>query len=286
MIDLEKITRESQAIEGYDREQAIRDWQSYSPPIAAYYGGTLLGTFYPDNTFEFNGKYLGQGDMTLLSSMLPGWVCTKVQYGGVMFTHRQSRVVHPVYKGMRIRLCDGKPIKDYEVHVNLLDRKLTAPIRKEYEKFFKVAEAMLKAMGDEAIYKEIKAIHQGEVPLRSNENGSPIHPRYIDVLKVIDHNDPAGSVLSLMLRYDWAQILYSISWHNDYAYKKFCVHSRGGENLVKSVKEHFFKEVYKDQMRAGVHLMQTQVFKTGEKMATCYWGHKMLVDGVEVERIR
>lgn len=251
------------------------NWMNTSPPIEVYYGSTMLGTYHSDNTFEFNNShYFNGGDVMIVSSMLPGWVSFKSQYGGMMFHHRQSRVTHPVYHGMRIRLCDGAPVRDYEVHVNTVDRKLTAPLRKEYEQFFKTAGIMLRAMGDEAIYKELKEINK--TPKSYGEDFA----RHI-----LEMQDPAFIVMNLVLKYDWAQTTSSLNWNNHWGFKKFCMHSRGGENLLKGVKELLFKELYKLGMEEGKQYLKVKIFKPGDKLPTCNWGHKMIVDGKEVRRI-
>lgn len=252
------------------------DWINKSPPIETYYGNTLLGVFYPDNTFEFTGGSYYGGDTMIMSRLLPGWIAHKVNYGGMLFYHKQSRVTHPVYKGMRLRLCDGVPTKDYEVHVNVVDRKATAPIRKQYDEFFKTAGIMLRAMGDEAIYKEL---HETETMVKSVGKNL--------LSDVINMNDPAGSVMALVLRYNWAETGSRLHWNNNnWSYKIFCSHSRGGENLVKSIRELLFKELYKEGLEEGKQYLKTKVLKPGEKLGTCNWGHKIFVDGVEVQRIK
>lgn len=258
-------------------EDDKKDWISKSPPIKAYYGNSLLGIYHPDNTFEFKADtYYCVRDTMIMSRLLPGWVSFRINYGGMMFHHKQSRVTHPVHKGMRIRLCDGTPTKNYEVHVNCVDRKLTAPLRKQYDEFFKIAGAMLRTMGDEAIYKEL---HEIETMVRSGSKNL--------LSDVININDPAGSVMALALRYDWANTRSRLHWNNNnWSYKIFCNHSRGGENLVKSIKELFFTELYKKGLDEGEQYLMTKIVGVGEKMPTCYWGHKMFVDGVEVQRVR
>jgi len=282
VIDLLKVKQEY----GVEREDAMQHWWSFADSIEAYYGPYRLLTYYPDNTVAFtpNMRY-GQGETQILSRVLPGWVGSKAQYGGMMFTHKHSRVSHPLYEGMRIRICDGQPVNDYEVHVNALDKKLTAPIRKKYDELFKIAGAMLRSMGDDVVYKELIEIYKGHVPLRSTENGTAITYNFNEVEQIIDPNDPAGSVMNLVMRYDWAQTRYKIQYWPDHYYKEFCVHSQGGENLVKGVKELFFTELYKDGMRRGENYHKVKVFRTGEKIGTCYWGHKMFVDGKEVKRL-
>lgn len=283
VIDFEKV----KADYGVDHKEAIENWNSYADCIETYYGPYRLLTYYKDNTVEFcpNMKSYCQGETQILSRLLPGWVGSKVQYGGMMFHHKHSGQSYPVYHGMRIRICDGKPVKDYEVHVNQLDRKLTAPVRKKYDKFFKIAGAMLRSMGDEAIYKELVEIHNGNVPLRATESGTAITYNFPDVEQMINLNDPAGSVLNLVMRYDWAQTRYRISYWPQQHFPQFCTHSQGGENLLKGVKESFFTELYKDGMRKGENYLKTVVYTTGEKLGTCYWGHKMFVDGQQVERV-
>lgn len=250
------------------------EWIKEQPPIDIFYGSRRLGTFYSDDTFEFPDivSYHG-GENQLINSLLPMWIAAKCQYGGMMVHHKNYDNSHPVYQGMRVRLYDGNPVKDYEVQVYSVDRKLTAPLRKQYEQFFKTAGVMLRAMGDEAIYRELKEIVDDK------------RQRAVDVLDVIDVKDPAGSVMLLTLRYNWADVRSKISWDSHWSFRNFASHSRGGENLLKSIKELFFRDLYQKGLSEGENYLKAKVYKPGQKLGTCTWGHKMFVDGQEVRRI-
>lgn len=248
------------------------NWMSKSPPIEIYYGNSPLGVFYPDNTFEFAHRHYCGGDTMIMSRLLPGWIAYKIQYGGLIFHHKQTRVTHPVYKAMRIRLCDGAPTKDYEIHINVVDRKATAPLRKEYDEFFKTAGVMLRAMGDDAIYRELQEMHKDSKSHSQRE---------------LNMQDPAGTIMNLVLKYNWADTATRLHYsNNEWSFRIFSSHSRGGENLVKSIKEILFKELYIQGIEEGKQYLKTKIYKPGDKLATCYWGHKIIVDGAEVERIK
>ena len=260
-------------------------------PIELYYSGSRLGTYHPDDTFEFNERgYIGQGEHLLLSSVIPGVVGSKVSHGGLVFEHRVSKVMHPVYYGMRINLGDGSiaPGYEYEMHVNQLDKSKTKPIREEWDGMFKTALVMLKAMGTEAIagealttYQELRA--KGVVLVSNN------------LLESFDRNDPVGAVLNLAIRYDVGGLrcleyatpmqgssssplrLVLDSWH-----ARKVMYACRPEFLAYATKQHMYKELYK---KSGDSVFKIKVVKPGDKLVTSEWGSKVYVKGVEVKRI-
>jgi len=258
-----------------------KNWQYSSnlPPIEIYYTDRyMLGTFYSDNTFKFNpsaGCY-GQGDTGVISSVLPGWIVARSNYGGLVFVHRQTKISIPVYQGMRIRLCDGSPTEPFELHANTLDRKKTKAYRAVHDEMFKVATAMLSAMGEEAIFNEMKQMVHGQV--------APfINYRQSELSKAYDSNDPAGAVMWLALRYNINDCRCG------YVYDKYMstriMNSLKPKVLVRNVKDNFYKEVYKEAIGKGESLLKSYVYRYGDKLPTAEWGQKIFVDGVEHKRI-
>lgn len=264
-------------------EKCNDEYTYWDMPIEAYYGSSKLGTFHSDNTFEFNPShtFYPQGDTELVSSLLPGWIQTKVQHGGCIFTHRQTGTVTPVYEGLRIRLCDGSPSEPYEIHVNYLDKKLTKPHRDMYEEIFKNATPMLRAMGTDSVIKELHEMIKGQVAPAINY----VHE---DLDKAFDRADPAGAVLWLTLRYDILEmktlLRYSqsgmASWRWNYINKPETV-----DKLIKYAKDRLMAEVYHRAIKDGESIFRTKVFKYGDRMPTMLWGHKILVNGQERKRI-
>lgn len=259
-------------------------WFNYhlKPPIEIYYTERfMLGTFHPDNTFEFNPSYntYGQGDASVVSAVLPGWIQCKSQYGGYIFTHRQTRSVVPVFHGLRIRLCDGAPIQDYELHVNFLDRKLTKPYRDRHENMFKVAQPMLRGMGAEAIIKELSEMVRGQVAPAFNY-------RHEELSKSFSTDDPAGAVMWLALRYNTGNCRWDLQHDHTNAWRAYRIlHAFAPDTLLNNVKTKFFDEVYTEESRKGVNLFRTKVFKHGDKLPTIGWGSKLIVDGQLRNRI-
>lgn len=267
----------------YQRDISVEEWFNHpaQPPIEIYYTDRyMLGTFHPDNTFEFNpswGSY-GQGDNGVVSAVLPGWIQSKVQYGGCLFTHRQTRIAVPVFEGLRIRLCDGSPVQDYKLQVNFLDKKLTKPYRDKYENMFTVASAMLKGMGAEAIYKELMAMVEGQVAPAFNY-------KHEDLLKSFTADDPAGAVMWLTLRYNIADCRYRLNGPGSYWATHRLMDGLDPTNLLKNVRARFFDEVYTEAKAKGENLFRVKTFKHGDKLPTIGWGSKLLVDGQERKRI-
>ena len=255
-------------------------WQDFDLPITANYCGKL-GTFYPDNTFEFNPNvaYYGQGEAGVISSMLPGWVESKAQYGGLVFKHRQSRNIVPVFQGLKIRLCDGTPVQDYEIHAKCLDKKLTKKYRNQYDPMFKTGAAMLRAMGVEGTVNELVQMAEGQVSPAYNYNHKELD-------KAFDPNDPAGAILWLTLRYNIYECRHRLqrAFSNNWGYQRF-IQSMGAEVLIHNVRKYFYNEVYNKAIEDGDDVRQTKVYKFGDKIPTVEWGCKIFVDGQEVRRI-
>lgn len=256
------------------------EWTNWPVPIEIYYSERyMLGTFHPDDTFEFNpsANHYGQGDIGVLSSVLPGWVSSRVNYGGLVFYHRQTKNVVPVFQGLRIRLCDGTPVQNYEMHVKSLDRKLTKPYRAAHDGMFKTGLTMLRAMGVEGIVKELEDMIKGQVV-------PCVNYKHDDLDKAFYPNDPAGAVLWLTLRYNIHDVESTFRYQNTWSYKRF-MHFATPENIVKNVRKYFYDEIYNAAKVKGEQVLQTKVYKFGDKLPTVEWGHEIIVDGVKCKRI-
>ena len=253
-------------------------WIHLNPPIEIYYTDrSMLGTFHPDNTFEFNPSWgcYGQGDTGVVSAVLPGWIAARAKYGGLVFVHRQTKVMLPVYKGMRIRLCDGAPTEPFELHVNTLDRKKTKPHRTQYDQMFKIAAAMLSAMGVEKTCDELEEMGKGTVAPTFNY----VHE---ELSEAFDPNDPAGAVLWLALRYNINDCRHGLKYHQ---HSYWFLKSLEPKPLIHNVKNHFYSEIYNDVIQKGGDILKSKVYRYGDKLPTTDWGQKILVNGVEHKRI-
>lgn len=263
-------------------ESGAAKWFHYYPgvPIEIYYTERYkLGTFHPDNTFEFNpswGSY-SQGDTGVVSAVLPGWISSKSQYGGLIFCHRQTRTQVPVYEGMRIRLCDGMPTENFELHVKTLDRKKTKLYRDKHDMMFKTGGSMLRAMGNEAIVKEVFDMVKGQVAPAYNY-------KHEDLSKAYNPDDPAGAVLWLALRYNINDCRYESTFSNSWSFRKF-TNNISAESLLRSVKNYFYKEIYIQAIDRKEDVLKSKVYRYGDKLPTVEWGHKMFVNGVERKRL-
>lgn len=255
-------------------------WTYYNPPIEIYYTDRYkLGTFHSDSTFEFNpsaGGY-GQGDTGVMSSVLPGWISSKAQYGGLVFYHRQTRSQVPVFEGLRIRLCDGTPVQNYELHVNSLDRKATKGYRSKHDDMFKLGLTMLKAMGVENFVKELESMVEGQVAPAFNY-------KHEDLFKAFSPEDAAGAILWLALRYNVQDCRYKFAYKLSWSYNRF-IKSMSPENLVRNVRNYFYKEIYNIGIDKGEKVLQTKVYKFGDKLPTVEWGSQIIVDGAVHKRL-
>lgn len=263
--------------------------------ITIHYDGPLLGVVHPDSTFEFRmdvGRTgYDQGEAMLLTSLvaspeLGGWVMSQAHKGGCVFVLRanedspwKERMIFPVFKGLRVRLSDGKPMTEYEVHTRVLDRKATAPIRKQYETIFKTAKAMITAMGPSAVVQELFHIQNGQIPGALNYLAS-------NVFEAIDVNDPAGMVLNLTMRYDYANLKSHICWrgHLNIPERTERLYTQFQHTHVNAIKEKFMTELYIIALKEGKELVLTKVTGQLDKLPTKAWGQKIVVNGAEVQR--
>ena len=210
-----------------------------------------------------------------MSAVLPGWIAARANYGGLVFVHRQTKVMLPVYKGMRIRLCDGAPTEPFELHVNTLDRKKTKPHRTQYDQMFKIATAMLSAMGVEKTCNELEEMGKGTVAPTFNY----VHE---ELSEAFDPNDPAGAVLWLALRYNINDCRHGLKYHRS---SFWFLESLKPKPLIHNVKNHFYSEIYNDVIQKGGDILKSKVYRYGDKLPTTEWGQKILVNGVEHKRI-
>jgi len=256
------------------------DWYRHGLPVDAFYHGKL-GTFYPDNTFEFRREgrtnYYDQGHREVISALLPGTLATRTTHGGAVFTHRGTKKSVPVFVGLRIRLCDGLPMQDYVLKVNKLDQKLTKPFRAEYDAKFKVALVMLKGMGEDGIIRELKELWDEIRPQLYN----------VTVFNAFDAyapNDPAGAALSMALRYNINDCNYRLGEPQQSWGMEFFRRAMKPEVLIKNVKVRFYKELYKNILDKGGNIFSVKHYKYGDDIPTMEWGHDILVDGVPQHR--
>ena len=265
--------------------------------IAIHYDGPLLGVVHPDSTFEFRmdeGRDgYEQGEAMLLTSLvarpgLGGWVMSQAHKGGCVFVLRpnedgpwKERMIFPVFKGLRVRLSDGKPMTEYEVHTSILDRKATAPIRKPYETIFKTAKTMISAMGPKAVVEELFFISNGQIPGARNLAAT-------NVLEAVDLNDPVGMVLNLTMRYDYANLASHTRWHghSNMHERTERLYAQFQRTHVASIKARFLTELYNDALDEGQELLTTKVTGPLDKLPTSGWGQKIVVNGVETQRYR
>lgn len=266
--------------------------------ITIHYDGPLLGVVHPDSTFEFRmdeGRVgYDQGEAMLLTSLvarpgLGGWVMSQAHKGGCVFVLRpnedgpwKERMIFPVFKGLRVRLSDGKPMTEYEVHTSMLDRKATAPIRKPYEQMFKMAKIMIGTMTPDGVVNELHQMVQGQV--------SPAYdPKHQDVMCAFSPDDPAGAVLWLTLRYDYREAFSwitmttrgNVTYYLDRLKREYPHYQA---NHVNSIKNHFFDELYENAIHDGEQIVTTKVTGPMDKLPTKAWGQKIVVNGAEVQR--
>lgn len=134
------------------RPRFFRARQSIEGVVFDMYDGDILGTLYPDNTFEFtNNLWISQlytmNNYLFKSSNLP-YIGHSSKHGGVILRKWTDKIVIPVFKGLRINLetLELHENSKYQVSIKKLNNKDVNKEFKVYEEKFKLAQAILKAM--------------------------------------------------------------------------------------------------------------------------------------------
>jgi hypothetical protein len=127
--------------------------------------GRHIASIHPDNSIEIH-KSDGQGDIQLLSAMLPYVTHSQVHHGLLIRSFARWRrpngsdinVSHPVFRGGRYHLESHETMTPYVLQPRMVNRKLRKEVIARFDTFKKVGMTMLEPMtphGIFEIYKEL-----------------------------------------------------------------------------------------------------------------------------------
>jgi hypothetical protein len=122
----------------------------------------VLGYVHTDDSFTFAIAPF-QGDQALLNRLFPSFgLISDSRRGGVVLKMARhwsdSKIVHPVFGGLRVKLNDLTLHEScgYHVEIKHLDRKLTKQIRDKYDNELKAARGFFMAASAENIINDMK----------------------------------------------------------------------------------------------------------------------------------
>lgn len=158
-----------------------------------------LGVVYPDNTFEFH--YIqDNGDAMFLSEALGATIRGESRRGGKMFYGKNGHV-HPVYKGLRIKLDTHEAVSDYTVLRYKVNRKGMKDYKAQFDDWKNVSLAMAKQMDDEAIldvavdvFTEFHFNDVNQVLLGRLDGDSEKYIKHVTD-KILAKGDPLGAMV-------------------------------------------------------------------------------------------
>jgi hypothetical protein len=158
-----------------------------------------LGIVYPDNTFEFH--YIqDNGDAMFLSEALSATIRGESKRGGKMFYGKNGHV-HPVYKGLRIKLDTHEAVSDYTVQRYKVNRKGMKVYKAQFDDWKNVSLAMAKQMDDAAIldvavdvFTEFHFNDVNQVLLGRMEGDSEKYIKHVTD-KILAKGDPLGAMV-------------------------------------------------------------------------------------------
>jgi len=101
---------------------------------------------YPDNTIEI----LKSWDVAMLSKVVGHHVCHSLKYGGTIVRDSEYRL-HPLFKGARISLTNGKMVTPYEWYHPTVNRKRAKEHLMTYEDLKKLHPMFLDSMNSDGL---------------------------------------------------------------------------------------------------------------------------------------
>lgn len=101
---------------------------------------------YPDNTIEI----LKSWDVAMLSKVVGHHVCHSLKYGGTIVRDSDGRL-HPLFRGGRISLVNGKMVTPYEWYHPTVNRKRAKEYLKKYEDLKNLHFMFLTSMNSEGL---------------------------------------------------------------------------------------------------------------------------------------
>lgn len=160
---------------GSDEQQQYHNYNSYSSNLPKVYRRyeklpNVVAIVRDDNTVEFTAEYFGQGDRGYLSSLSHGWFSTCHKKGGGLY--RGGNVQQIIFKGLRLNINTHEVHEscDYNIITRVVDREKAKDVLEEYDRPFKIAEAMIKGYSLERFFEDVLVMKETVDKTHKSEN--------------------------------------------------------------------------------------------------------------------
>jgi hypothetical protein len=236
----------------------------------------VLGTVHADNTFNFTKGSYNQGEQMFLSSYSNGYFSNDSRRGGMVFKY--SRSMFPVWKGMSINCETGYPTVPYQVTTRVVDRKKSRLLVANEERFYKVSEAMLKAM-------DAKTLVETAVDVVNGIFGEGAHKEYRRSGLYLPHaqrlmdSAPLDAFILYVLTYDIGR-LESVMRSQGSPYPHTNLLNTLMDGLFANTKRRLNNELYK----ANPDVFKSVEHPMGAVYPASDWGTLVTANGVYVEQ--
>jgi hypothetical protein len=259
--------------------------------------GRHIASIHPDNSIEIH-KSDGQGDIQLLSAMLPYVTHSQVHHGLMIrsFNRWKSDGVtksHPVFRGGRFHLESHETMTPYVLQPRAVNRKLRKEVIARFDTFKKVGMTMLEPMtphGIFEIYKELW-IEYGEDAMHE------IQPELI--VKLVQENKYLDAVLLSQLckgDFGWFGMWRISQLMADEKVGNFSTHRLNnflGDDYKRSVREVFVGGAEGEDKMNDLFIKGTpeafhykDPIPNGQAIPTSKWGYKLTdLSGNNLNRI-
>jgi hypothetical protein len=281
-------TKEEYEVEKQKRSPNIyeRNWEEdESKKYVSYtHVPRELGVVRSDNTFEFVGKYYGQGDNTIMSSWSNGYFFRSSRHGGMIYREGNgdnTSIFHPIFKGMRINLDTMMPHESstYQVIGKRVSRKDAKQFLVKFEDFYKINEVMFKTLDWKMMMETtLDVIHsladKGELTNYYLSNKSK--NRMIEWADANINIAPLDSALAFAVGHDIYDMYRKVR-----SYVGNGTYSAGDPiNVYDNIKRKLNKELY----RRHSEVMKPIHYEMGKYFPPSEWGLDITVNGKEVEQ--
>lgn len=220
---------------------------------------------FPDNTIEI----LKAWDVAMLSKLVGNHVCHSVRYGGNIVRDSDGKL-HPLFKGARISLVNGKMVTPYEWYHPTVNRKRAKEHLKKYEDLKNLHSMFLASMNSEGLKGMFEDFDQ-ELGDKWQNNKYFKFDKFEEMVDTKRYADAAVYISTHGRSWWWAT--YQISDSNT---QKFT------EYIQKFMATEFDKWIYK---RAGAQVFDYTLIPSNEGIRSSKWTCIVKSNGQVVERI-
>lgn len=236
----------------------------------------ILGVVRPDNTFEFTAERYGQGELGILSQWSMGWFSNDSRRGGMVY--KRAKVVHPIYRGMKVYCDTMEPVVPYTVVGKRVQRKMSGELMSSYKDFYKVSEVMLKSMDYKTFMDTAAEIYKEH----NQDDTHSVHDEkyWLMLADSLKDKAPLDATVMYMLGHDTCRF----QWNLHYALKnesRYSWNEDSPEQMFVVLKRRMNKEVYK----RNENIFKDHVHEYGKQYPASEWGVKIIVDGKEVQQL-